>query len=128
MSIKKPNKLLYNIQIESMRLNELKCSSKWETELEKRDIQWKTIFTIPYTCTINTKLRAFQYKYLMRIIPNNAFLFKCKLKPSNLCEFCHMYTETNKHMFWECNIVQAFWSQINQLIQSSEIDHTTNLT
>ena len=33
------------------------------------------------------KLRNFQYKYLMRIVPNNKYLFKRKLSPTVLCEF-----------------------------------------
>ncbi len=84
------NKMLYNVQIENMKLTEQKHIIKWERELSKEDIEWKGIFSLSYKSTISTKLRAFQYKYLMRIIPNNDYLFKCKLKPSNLCEFCHM--------------------------------------
>ncbi len=75
ISSKKTNKPLYNIQIESMRLTTLKHKVKWEDELDNRNIEWKSIFSLPYICTINTKLREFQYKYLMRIIPNNSFLF-----------------------------------------------------
>lgn len=64
----------------------------------------------------------------MRIVPNNSFLFKCKLKPSNLCDFCLMSTDSNKHMFWECNIVQPFWSEIKQLLQSRRLELISNLS
>ena len=30
-----------------------------------------------FRCTNDVKLRNFQYKYLMRIVPNNRYLFKC---------------------------------------------------
>lgn len=128
LSAKKTNKIVYNIQIESMKLPTLKHVSKWENELGIQDIQWKNIFSLPYKCTISTKLREFQYKYLMRIIPNNSFLFKCHIKPSNLCDFCHMSIDSNKHMFWECTVIQHFWSNINQLLQSTRLDYNTNLT
>ncbi len=111
-----------------MRLTTLKHKVKWEDELDNRNIEWKSIFSLPYICTINTKLREFQYKYLMRIIPNNSFLFKCRLKPSNLCEFCHMSVDSNRHMFWECTMIQTYWTDINQLLQSSRLDYNTNLT
>ncbi len=75
-SIKKPNKILYNKQIKSLRMATLKHTEKWENELENRELDWKIIFSLPAQCTISTKLREFQYKYLMRIIPNNSFLFK----------------------------------------------------
>ncbi len=128
LSSKNINKILYNKEIESMRLTQMKHTTKWETELEKSEIEWKQIFTIPNKCTISTKLRAFQYKYLMRIIPNNSYLLKCKLKPFNLCDCCHMSIDTNKHMFWECNIIQTFWSEINQMLQSNRLDYNSTLS
>lgn len=73
---------------------------------------------IPFTCTIDTSLRAFQYKFLMRILPTNSFLEKCNLASSSLCDFCNMHTETIKHLFWDCQHVQAFWAPFNNLIQS----------
>ena len=41
---------------------------------------------IQYTfiSTIDSKLRHFQYKFLMRIIPTNVLLLKYKIKNSNL--------------------------------------------
>ena len=62
-------------------------------------------------CTIDMKLRNFQYKYLMRIVPNNKNLFKCKLSPTVLCHFCAMQEETNAHLFWESFYVQEYWSK-----------------
>ncbi len=112
------NKMLYDKQIDAMRLTILKHTVKWENELNIRNIEWKKIFISPIKNTISTKLRAFQYKYLMRIIPNNSFLFACNLKPSNLCEFCNMNVDSNKHMFWECQTIQAFWSEIDEILKS----------
>ncbi len=91
-------------------------------------MEWKKIFSLPYVCTISTKLRAFQYKYLMRIIPNNYFLFTCKLRPSNLCDFCDSFPDSNKHMFWECGQVQSYWSDISQLLKRNILDYDTDLT
>lgn len=109
----KINKMLYNIEVK-IKLNKrnIKVLQKWM----KTDIDWKEIFITPITCTIDTKLREFQYKYIMRIVPNNVFLFKCKLVPSNLCDFCSMATETVKHMFWECYIIQKFWVELHRYL------------
>ena len=62
-----------------------------------------------FNCTIAVRLRAFQYKYLLRILPDNKFPFKCKKAPSVLCDFCSMHEETNAHLFWECWYVQDLW-------------------
>ena len=51
------------------------------------DIVWELTYQMSIRCTIDIKLRNFQYKYLMRIIPNNKYLLKCKLAPTVLCDF-----------------------------------------
>jgi len=76
--------------------------------------------------TIDTKLRSFQYKYLMHIVPNNEKLFKYGIIESSLCDFCSTASESNIHLFWECPDVQLFWCQIKNFLNeklntSSEI-------
>ena len=72
-------------------------------------------------CTINTKFRNFQYKYIMRILPTNEFLLKCKIVSSSLCEFCNMYNETLKHLFWECQHIRSFWTHFQTFLKSKSI-------
>ena len=55
----------------------------------------------------------------MRIIPNNSFLLKCGLKPSNLCDFCCMTIDSNSHMFLDCTTIQTFWHDIKLYIETS---------
>ena len=76
---------------------------------------------IPFRCLIDTKLRTFQYKYIMRIIPNNNFLYKCKISNTSLCDFCSMQVETNKHLFWDCHITRAFWTELHNYLNSKNI-------
>ena len=40
-----------------------------------RMVNWKFIYTLPFKSTNDSKLREFQYKYIMRIIPTNKYLF-----------------------------------------------------
>ena len=68
------------------------------------------------------KLKNFQYKYLMRILPNNKYLFKCKLAPTVLCDFCAMQEETNAHLFWECSYVQEYWSKIQKFLKDNNLE------
>lgn len=98
-TIKKVNKFIYDILIKQRIPAKRKNHCKWEYEIENFNPNWDEIYTNYSKYTIDTKLRAFQYKYIMRIIPNNSFLFKCKIIASNLCQFCNMYTDTNRHMF-----------------------------
>ena len=71
-----------------------------------------------FSCTVDVKLRNFNYNYLMRIIPNNRYLFKCKLFPSVLCDFCSMQKETNVHLF----LAMLVWSKVQEILTSNNIE------
>ena len=77
-ALKSANKMLYNKQLNEIHtLITIKPKIKWEDEIG--EINWKLVNLIPFRCLIDTKLRTFQYKYIMRIIPNNKFLYKCNI-------------------------------------------------
>ena len=75
-----------------------------------------------FNCIVDVKFRNFNYKYLMRIVPNNKYLFKCKLAPSVLCDFSVRQEETNAHLFWECWYIQEFWSKIQEILTLNNIE------
>lgn len=116
----KVNKILYNKQIELKQKNN-KCLIKWDIEFPEEELNWKHILTTPIHSTIDTKLREYQYKYIMNLVPNNDYLHKCKITNSRLCDFCSMAPETQKHLFWECPITQNFWSNLQNFINTKHI-------
>ncbi len=75
------------------RVEIIKSEQKWATEFSDTNLCWKQIYTMPFTCTIDTTLRNFQYKYLMRILGINTLLYRCNIVSSSLCDFCSMYVE-----------------------------------
>ena len=91
---KQTNKFLYEYQLRKDGKISSKPEQKWELFFADKQFDWKNIYMMPFKSTIDTKLREFQYKYIMRIIPTNKFLFKCNLVQSNLCDFCNSYIET----------------------------------
>ena len=66
---KNKNNILYITQIEKLTHN-LVINSQRKWEIEFQNINWKLAYTSPVKCTIDTKLRYFQYKYLMKILKN----------------------------------------------------------
>ncbi len=101
---KYPNKFIYNIQLKNED-NEL-IENKWNTNFIDIDsTTWKKIHIVPHISTIDMSLRSFQYKFIMRIVPTNTYLFKCKLSNSTLCDFCQSHIETIDHLFWKCQHV-----------------------
>ena len=86
-SMKRVSQLLYNEQI-SHQAYIIKSHRKWE-ELFREELNWNQIHKMPFICTIDTRLRYFQYKFIMRIIATNKFLYRCRKSDSNLCSFCN---------------------------------------
>ena len=72
LKAKQVNSFLYNYQLENNIKSDIKSEKKWETEFE--GISWGKIYIIPIKSTIDCRLRNFQYKYLLRIIPTNKTL------------------------------------------------------
>lgn len=101
---------------------QIKAHARWEEEFMNSNLNWSLIHVLPFKCTIDTKLRNFQYKFLMRIIPTNKFLLKCRKIASNLCDFCNQHIETQSHLFYDCYHVQLFWNQLNTFLADKEIN------
>jgi len=101
-------KLIQNIKVQRGH-----CQ-KWSKILneEIRENEWEAIFSANFQCTIDSKMRAFQYQILLRSITTNKFLKLCKIKESDKCYFCENAVETVEHLFWFCPIVQTFWLSI----------------
>lgn len=53
------------------------------TRIGNTSCNWDEIQSIPYHCTVDTKLKAFKLKFLMKILQNNVYLQKCI---SQLCD------------------------------------------
>ena len=61
-SKQKTTKVGYDAILQSVASEPTKAQSRWCDELSMPGIQWQTYYRIPFCCTIQTKLRSFQYK------------------------------------------------------------------
>ena len=116
------NKTLYSAQLKDTLQEKLKSEVKWTNDFQNYNIFWEVAYQMAHRCTIDMKLRNFQYKYLTRILPINKYLFKCKLAPTFLCDFCAMQEETNAHLFWECFYVQEYWSKNTKFLKNNVLE------
>ena len=90
---------------------------KWSLALTEniQEEDWEYFYKSNFQCTIDSKLRSFQYKVLLRAIPTNKYLLQCKLKDSDKCYFCNQTTESLEHLLWFCPQVQTFWDKFRCL-------------
>jgi len=61
---------------------------KFNTKFVDDVLEWKEIYRLPFSATLDTKSREFQYKLLNRCLVPNAFLFKVGLVSTPACSFC----------------------------------------
>ena len=66
----------------------------------------------PFMCTMDTKLRWFQYRILNRFLTTNTFMYKIGRRVDNLRTFWKKEAETVEHLFAECNEVTKIWSKL----------------
>ncbi len=61
--------------------------------------EFKEYYSVPFSTTIYTKLRSFQFKISHNILFTNEKLFRIGLKQTDKCNFCKEETETLSHLF-----------------------------
>ena len=76
------------------------------------------IYLLPRLCTLSTKIRNFQFKFLHRRITTNSFYFKIGISESALCYLCKTDKETLIHLFWECSVTKTFWGRVHCFLVS----------
>ena len=85
------------------------------------ETKWRELFKLPFIVTQNTKLQWLQYKVNQRILGTNKLLYKIKVKDNVFCTFCQEDEETIEHLFWNCEIVQAFIDEIDSWLLSNGV-------
>lgn len=88
-------------------------------------VDWKKIYSLPFTVTVETKIREFQYKILNDIVYTNYKLFRFKIIESPLCTFCQKEDESLEHLLFHCTITKNFWLAFSSWISKQNISIET---
>ena len=83
------------------------------------NIDWKSTYKLPFSCTVQTKLQSFQYRILHRTLATNTLLVKIGILNVDNCTFCLSASESIVHLFWHCNITQSIWQSLAVWITES---------
>ena len=97
----------------------LKCNYR----LSDKDIE--NIFKRPRQCTLNSRLREFQFKLIHGIIYTNQHLYLFGKVDSNLCSYCKREEETYRHLFFQCGKAKLIWRDCENIFDFVSF---TNLT
>ena len=106
-------RLISSKKVYSIFIEDITVSSTSENTLqvicENNNLDWEHYYAIPFSCTIESKARSFQYRINHNIYFTNEKLFKIQMVQSPMCSFCRNDIETLRHLFVECLETQLFW-------------------
>lgn len=80
-------KILYNTLISTEKVENILSEIKWTNKFCYSNLNWPDIYRNIAKSTIDTVLRNFQYKFLLRILPTNKSLLIQKITSTNLSFF-----------------------------------------
>jgi len=111
-------KHVYQTLIKQKAPREIKARAKWKTTLMEDNIDWKYLYIQPIKLTNGIQLREYQFKLINLIVPNNAFLFKCKIASSSICDFCHSNPDSFQHVLG-MSAHTTFWTAFTKFLNHS---------
>ena len=85
------------------------------------EIDWEKVYTLAFQCTLDTKIREFQYKILNCIIFTNEKLNLIGVVESPNCTFCQEATESVEHLLFSCRITSNFWKHVLSWLRDNDV-------
>ena len=76
---------------------------------------WNNKYCLPYYAMTNTKLIAFQYKLLMRVLVTNIHLKLYGIKTYEECDFCKQEKGIYEHLFFTMNLYEKALRSADQM-------------
>lgn len=99
------------------KLPAISSQRKWAEEFQDMtEIQnpglWKEIYSSPYHTVRDTKVQAFVYRLVHRIIPCNKYLANIRIKNEATCSFCDSI-DSLQHFVFHCQPVRTLWTSLS---------------
>ena len=88
----------------------------FENVFQKYHFQWNIIYLLPRLVTIDSVMRAFQYKILHNVLFLNKQLFLFNKVTSPLCSICNNEDETPTNLFFTCSFTNSLWKQLQNAL------------
>ena len=114
------SKLLY-VAFKSRKQVPPTAQKKFQEKFPQLQTDWREIYSLPFTVTIETKIREFQYKMLNNIVFKKEKLFRLKMIDSPLCTFCKRENESFEHLFFYCGVTMIFWEALCSWLSNYKI-------
>ena len=104
------SKYLYSLF--SNKIVNVPTSQKYFERVFEQNLEWEKLYLLPRVVTKDSYIHIFQFKILHNVLFLNSRLFKLNYSDSPLCSLCGNYNETVIHIFSECDVTRALWSDV----------------
>ena len=121
VALSKVSSQLLDVTFKSRKQVPSTVQNKFQEKFPKLQTDWREIYSLPFTLTIETKIREFQYKMLNNIVFTNEKLFKLKMIDLPLCTFCKWEIESIEHLFFYCDVTIIFWEALCSWLSNYKI-------
>lgn len=103
---------LYSAMISTM-VQGISAQPKWENSLpgELPPSSWPLLYKLPFKTIRETKMQAFQFKILHRILPCKSYLKAIHIVSDDTCPFCSEQ-DTLTHFLYDCPQTSTFWNKV----------------
>ena len=103
------------------------AQKKFKEKCPRFPFDWKKIYSLPFTVTIETKIREFHYKVLNNIVFTNERLFRWGLSDSPLCTFCiYLYLLNPSNIYFPTAMLQRPSGKLS-VLGSVNVKLTSNI-
>ena len=99
---------MVDLKMFSLSTSKKLLSTKFNIEDQKT---WSSVYLLPASATLNTKVRMLQYKILNNILYPKQRLYHMKLVVSPLSSLCKREVETISHLFLRCELSIRLWAE-----------------
>ena len=89
-----------------------KASITYSNEFTLDKADWEDIYVLPRKLKMSNKVKEINYKILHNYVATNKLLYKIGINDSPRCNFCNLYEQNTKHLFFECLSIRNFWFAI----------------
>ena len=117
---KKATKYIYDQLIHKKGQQPKETMDRWRQELDISTTDKEILKSLndQRLCTINHKLRSFNFNFFHRNIPYQSRLHKMKIKDHPNCDECNC-KETLTQIYWECPFTKRLSERLKLLVETN---------
>ena len=115
-----PSKQIYRLFLDKKQTTPT-AKVKLAAKYSNIDIDWKSVYSLSFRTTLESKRREFKFKILNRIVFKNEKLFRFGMAESPSCAFCQTEVKSVEHLLFSCKVSFSPWKHVLSWLRDYDI-------